>query len=118
MTVMRTIRRDFEEEYGEPGYSVNEFVSAVSHFGRGTTVETVRKYASKEDLIVDLRKIDIDLKKSKAKYLIPRSNLGTLMESMSVDTTVEKLIEELEFQRERASSNINRSRKRRANRHY
>jgi hypothetical protein len=116
---MGKIRRDFEREYGEPGYSVNEFVSAISHFGRGTTVETVRKYASRENLVVDIRKIKgLDLGGNKTKCLIPRSNLGTLMENMSVDTTVEKLIEELEFQRERASSNINRSRKRGANRHY
>ena len=110
---MKRIREEFEREYGEPGYSVNEFRDAIASLGRRTALDTVRRYVSEQGLAVDLRKMEgLDLAGNKAKYLIPSSNLGTLMESMSVNATLEELIEKLESQRKRASSNVNRMGKR------
>jgi len=115
---MRGIREEFEREYGEPGYSVNEFASAVAHFG-STTIDTVRKHVSKQNLGVDLKKMGIDLTGSKAKYLIPESNLEDLMESIGVKVTLEDFKEELEFLRRKASSNIHRvGRNRKTDRDY
>jgi hypothetical protein len=40
------------------------------------------------------------------------------MEGIGIEATIEEFQKELEFQREKSSPNIHRSRKRGANRHY
>ena len=109
MLLTERICRDFERELKEKGYYVNETRNAASHFGISRTIDYMRNYISEHGLAVDLKKeTDIDLKGGKAKYLIPESRLEALMEGIGVRVSLEEFISQLELQRKRASSNVNR----------
>jgi len=100
------IRRDFENKYG-PGYATSEILNAAHSSGRRPNSDVIKDYASKNDLGIDLKSTDIDLTGSNVRFLIPRSNLGTLIEGLEMGGTVEELVERLERSREIASSNPN-----------
>lgn len=104
MKTIERIRRDFEREFGEPGYSADEIANVATRFGSTVSVKRVKNYSQKKDLLVYLEKSKIDLTGSNVKYLIPRRNLEALIEGIGIDTTAEKFQEELEFLRDRANN--------------
>ena len=106
MTAMDRIRRDFERERKEPGYSANEFSAASTYFGRTPHPDTIKAYASEHGLSVDLKRdTNLNLKGSPIQALIPESNLEALMEGMKVYANIEEFIEKLKFSRKNTGVN-------------
>ena len=90
--VTKELQQRFEINFGQPGYSVYQINRMLGELRIAEfDTSTIREYAKRLNLIVDLVKEGMRSDLADPRYLIPESDLGTLMEGLGISVKIPDL---------------------------